>query len=100
MSEAPASAPEGLREPGGRPRDEDRRTRKPLSLWDRSRFLLLLTLVWLILVWSAMANDPVVSFSDAVRIEIRSGSWVFVLYWLELIRQLHFFVCEHWAAYH
>ena len=36
----PAIAPEGLRPPGGRPRDEDRRTRKPLPLWDRIKFLL------------------------------------------------------------
>ncbi|MGE5291293.1 MAG: AAA family ATPase [Micromonosporaceae bacterium] len=100
MSEAPASAPEGLRPPGGRPRDEDRPTRKPLSFWDRIKFLLLLTLVWFILVWSTMANDPLVSFSDALRIQLREGLWVFVLLGLEALRQAHFLVSEHWAAYH
>ncbi len=53
MTMAPAGAPEGLRPPGGRPRDSDRPTRKPLALWDRIKFLLLLTVVWFILVWSA-----------------------------------------------
>jgi cell division protease FtsH len=100
MTEAPAGLPEGLRPPGERPRDEDRPTRKPLPLWDRVRFLLLLVLVWFILVWSAMANDPLVGFADALRIEIRSGAWVFVLIGLEVIRQVHFLVSEHWAGYH
>ncbi len=52
--------------PGGRPKDEDRRTRKPLGIWDRIKFLVLLGAVWIILVWSVMANDPLVGFSDAV----------------------------------
>jgi cell division protease FtsH len=64
------------------------------------KFLLLLVLVWFILVWSAMANDPLVGFADALRIEIRSGAWVFVLMGLEVIRQVHFLVSEHWAGYH
>ena len=49
---------EGLPPPGGRPRDEDLLTRKPLSFWDRIKFLVLLGLVWFILTWSVMANDP------------------------------------------
>ena len=37
-----------------------------------------------------MANNPLVGFSDAMKIELRSGWWVFVLLGLEVIRQLHF----------
>ncbi len=51
MTMAPAGSPEGLRPPDGRPRDEDRRTRKPLAFWDRIKFLLLLTVFWFILLW-------------------------------------------------
>ena len=43
--------------PGGRPRDQDRLTRKPLALWDRIKFLILLVVIWFILVWSVMANS-------------------------------------------
>ncbi len=86
--------------PGGRPKDEDRLTRKPLAFWDRIKFLLLLGVVWIILVWSVMANDPLVGFSDAVRIETRAGSWVFVLLGLELLRQIHFLISEHSRGYH
>jgi cell division protease FtsH len=84
----------------GRPRDEDRLTRKPLSLWDRIKFLVLLVLLWFVLVWSVMANDPLVGFSDAMRIEVHTGWWVFVLIGLEVLRQVHFLISEHSAAYH
>src|SRR5579875_3281265 len=97
-SEEPAA--EGLSPPGGRPRDEDRLTRKPMALWDRIKFLILLALVWFILVWSVMASDPLVGFSDAMRIEVRTGWWVFVLLGLEAIRQLHFLISEHWRGYY
>ena len=104
MSKAEAAPPsEGLAPPGtlpGRPVDANRLTRKPLALWDRIKFLVMLGLIWIILTWSAMANDPLVGFSDAVRIEVRSASWVFVLAGLEVIRQIHFLVSEHWRAYH
>jgi len=100
MTMAPAGAPEGLRPPGGRPRDSDRPTRKPLALWDRIKFLLLLTVVWFILVWAAKSNNPLVTWSDAFRIEARSGAWVFVLLGLEALRQIHFLISEHWVGYH
>jgi cell division protease FtsH len=85
--------------PGGRPKDEDWLTRKPLSLWDRIKFLVLLGLLWFILVWSVMANDPLVGFSDALKIEVQSGWWVFVLMGLEVIRQIHFLISEHSQGY-
>jgi len=101
MSPAPETdRPEGLRPPGERPRDEDRRTRKPLSLWDRAKFLLLLSLLWLVLVWASMADDPLLPFLDAARLQRRESAWVLVLLGVEALRQVHFLVSEHWAGYH
>jgi cell division protease FtsH len=102
MSKAQAAATDvGLPPPGGgRPVDANRLTRKPLGLWDRIKFLLLLGVVWILLVWSVMANDPLVGFSDAVRIEVRTGWWVFILAGLELLRQIHFLISEHWRGYY
>jgi len=71
-----------------------------MSIWDRIKFLLLLGIVWLLLVWSVMANNPLVGFSDAVRTEVRTGWWVFVLLVLEFLRQVHFFISERSAGYH
>ena len=84
---------------GGRPRDEDILTRRKISLWDRSKWLLLLILIWLLLVWSLMADNPLVGFVDACKIEARIGWWVFILAGLELIHQVHYLVSEHWAGY-
>ena len=100
MREALAKPPEGLPAPDEHPGDKDRRTRKPIPLWDRLKFLVLLAVLWWILVWSAMASNPLMGISDAVRTELRSGSWVFVLFCLEVLRQIHFLISEHWAAYH
>jgi cell division protease FtsH len=99
VPEAVATPPEGLRPPGEQPRDMERPTRKPLALWDRIKFLLLLALVWLLLTWAVMANDPLVGWQDAVRIEARAGWWVFVLMGLEALRQVHYLISEHWAGY-
>ena len=75
-------------------------TRKPIPIWDRIKFLLLLGLIWFILVWSAMANNPLIGFSDALKIQVHTGWWVFVLLGLELLRQVHFLISEHSARYH
>ena len=64
---------EGLTYEGGRPREEDSLTRKRLPLWDRIKWLVVLAAIWLILVWSVMADDPLVGFVDAVRIQVQLG---------------------------
>jgi cell division protease FtsH len=81
-------------------RRPDALTRKRLAIWDRVKFLLLLALVWFILVWAVMASDPIVGFRDAMAIEVHNGWWVFVLAGLEVIRQVHYFVCEHSRTYY
>jgi cell division protease FtsH len=90
---------QGLSYEGGRPREEDILTRKPMALWDRIKWLLLLAAIWLILVWSIMADNPLVGFADAVRIQVRLGTWIFVLAGLEVVHQVHLLISEHWAAY-
>jgi len=77
-----------------------RLTRERVELWDRIKFLILLVLLWFVLVWSVMANDPIVGFLDAMRIEVRAGWWVFLLIGLEVLRQAHFIVSEHSPGYH
>ncbi len=81
-------------------KSDEPRTRKPLGWWDRSKFLILLGGFWLVLVWAAMAEDPNLPFSEAVPIHVRSGAWVLVLLALEVVRQSHYLVSEHWASYH
>ncbi len=87
-------------DPAGRPRDSDRKTRTRLSAFDRFKFLLLFALVWVLLVWSAMADNPLLSFADAARIVSKSRSWLFLLLALEALRQLHFLLAEILVPYH
>ena len=92
--------PEGLPSPGEHAAEPEGRTRKRLPLWDRIKFLILLGIVWWLMVWAAMASNPILPFADAVRIQLRSNWWLLALMGLEIVRQIHFLISEHWSAYH
>ncbi|MBV9448792.1 MAG: AAA family ATPase [Streptosporangiaceae bacterium] len=77
-----------------------KKTRKPLELWDRLKFTILLALLWLILVWSMMANNPLVGFIDAAKTQVRAAWWVFALLGIEVLRQAHYLISEHSPSYH
>src|SRR5262249_59888266 len=83
-----------------RPRDDDRPTRKPLALWDRVKYLLLLAALFGFFVWADMADNPLLPFVDAVEDEVRSKWWILLLAGIEVVRQVHYLISEHWAAYH
>ena len=85
---------------GGRERDEERTTRKPLAFWDRVKIFLLLVGAWGVLVWGAMAANPVLLFEDALRQTFMSQGWLLALAGLELVRQIHYFISERSSSYH
>src|SRR4029077_6474139 len=78
MKKAQRQVGDGFAYEGGRPRDEDTLTRKRLPLWDRVKWLLLLVVIWLLLVWSLMANNPPRWFLDALRFGGPLGGWGFI----------------------
>ena len=92
-----ATAPPQL---AGRPREGDILTRKRMSWWDHIKWLLLLAVVWLLLVFSLMGDNPLIGFEDACRLEVQMAYWVFILAGLELLHQLHFVVSERSSRYH
>jgi ATP-dependent Zn protease len=71
-----------------------------MALWDRIRLLLLFSVAWLVLVWASMADNPLLPFSDAARIQVVEAQWLIWLAGIELVRQVHFFISERWAGYH
>jgi cell division protease FtsH len=84
-----------------RERDEDRSTRKPLGWWDRIKILLLLGGSFMLLVWGTLAQfEGLISFRDAFNQTVRQQWWLIGLFGLELLRQIHFIISEHSAAYH
>jgi cell division protease FtsH len=100
MTLAPSTHTEGLRPPDQGPQEVVRPTRPRLKLWDRIKFILLLGGAWFVLVWTAMATDPILPFQDAMRLETSESAWVLVLLGAEILRQLHFLVSERSAGYH
>jgi len=83
-----------------RPRDTDRKTRVHLSVYDRTKFLLLFALTFFVLAWASMADNPLLSFSDAVSKTANERVWLLVLSGIEIVRQIHFALAELLAPYH
>ena len=83
-----------------RPRDSERKTRIHLSLYDRSKFLLLFAIVFFVLVWADMAGDSALGFLDALNQTAGKRWWIFLLVGVEAVRQAHFLVAELAAPYH
>ena len=81
-------------------RDDERKTRVHLTFFDRTKFLLLFLTVYLVLVWAALADNPLLSFSDGSKEIFNSRKWLVLLFIIEVIRQLHFALAELLAPYH
>ncbi len=70
-------------------------------MWDRLKFLLLLTLLFWFFVWSEVSDDnPFNTFGDALDATVRSKWVLFVLFGIEGLRQLHYLVAERKPRYY
>ncbi len=78
---------------------EEPRTRKPMSTWDRSKFLIALGLVWFVLFWATVIDNPIIPIADAFNQALQDRWWLLLLILLECLRQLHYVVSEHSAGY-
>jgi ATP-dependent Zn protease len=76
------------------------KTRKPLALWDRIKFLALFVLIFGVLVYDQASANPLMSMHDAIREVWLDVRWLEALFALELLRQLHYLLSEHWAGWH
>ena len=83
-----------------RKRDSERKTRVHLSLFDRSKFILLFAGTYLILLWALLSENPIISFSDAAIQIAQDKSWLFWLAGIEVLRQFHFLISEFISPYH
>jgi cell division protease FtsH len=83
-----------------RPRLDELPTRRPSSVWDRVKILLLLLALLAFFVAAEIADNPILPVSEAINETLRSKSWLLVLIGLELVRQVHYLVSERSAPYH
>ncbi len=100
MTSTMDTPPEGLVPPGEPPHARPRPTRARMLIWDRIRLLLLFVGAWLVIVWAAMADNPLLPFVDAVRIQGDASRWLLWLAAAEALRQVHLFICERSAGYY
>jgi cell division protease FtsH len=92
----------GLPAPGyhGAGSGPDLPTRKRMPLWDRVKFLLLLTVLFWFFVWAEYSDpNPFNTFGDAINTTVRSKWVLFVLFGAEALRQIHYLVSERSPRY-
>ena len=78
----------------------DRVVRPPMSVWDRTKIVILLFGLWWILLWAALSNNPIEPFPTAVGNELKGLWWLESLFVLEAVRQIHYLISERWAGWH
>ncbi|MGI9199388.1 MAG: AAA family ATPase [Candidatus Nanopelagicaceae bacterium] len=83
-----------------RKRDSERKTRVHLSFFDRTKFLLLFAITYLILVWALMSENPLYRFNDAAVETSSKYRGLFYVAAIEVLRQLHFVISEFLSPYH
>jgi hypothetical protein len=93
-----------------RQRDEERLTRKPLAVWDRIKLLLLLAVAAFFMLSATITSNPplqlqflrnpLVGIADAIKLDFGTYVVLAVFAGLEVIRQMHYLVSEHWSGYH
>jgi hypothetical protein len=82
----------------GRLKDSERTTRKPLAMWDRLKILLFVLLAFGVLVWANLAKFAgLITLREALDQTVRSNWWILALAGLELLRQIHYVISEHWV---
>ena len=64
------------------------------------KILLLLVALFGFMVWAETGDNPILPVSEAINNVARSRWWILVLVGLELLRQIHFVIAEHWSRYY
>lgn len=73
--------------------------RKPMYLFDRARLSVMMLLAIGALTWSSVANNPLITASEAFALTLASRPWLSIALGVELVRQLHYLVCENVPGY-
>jgi ATP-dependent Zn protease len=89
-----------LRHVESRPRDSERSTRRRLPWWDRVKWLALLVGLFVFYWWQTLDENPIKAVADGFWETVEDRYWIIVLLAVEVVRQFHFLVAEHWGGYY
>ncbi len=89
-----------LRSARSRPREAERTTRRRLDPWDRSKYLVLGSVLFGFFWWQKLTGHPIKSVADGFWETVEQQTWIWVLMALEAARQAHFLIAERWPAYY
>jgi cell division protease FtsH len=78
----------------------ERTTRRRSELWDRTRILWLLAVLFAFFVWRRTDDNPLMSVADAARETWDSQRLIEILFGLEVVRQLHYLLSERSWRWH
>src|SRR5690349_16204244 len=72
-----------------------------MTAWDRTKFLMLLAVLFNLLVWNEYLKiEPEGSWADASRQISATQPWILVLTCIEVLRQMHLRISELSSRYH
>ncbi len=81
------------------PDDREPKTRRKLLFWDRSKVFVILAVILFFSVAIKKQEIPIMTWGDAWRDQVSAKWWVLALGGVEILRQVHLFVCERSAGY-
>jgi cell division protease FtsH len=81
------------------PDDREPKVRPKAVLWDRIKIVVLLSAFILLSAAYLHSQIPIMSFGEALKDQIRAKWWLEVIIGLEILRQIHYFICERSPAY-
>ena len=79
--------------------DREPKTRMKMMLGDRIKVLVLITLFIVLSAAYLHSSIPIMSFWEALQDQLRAKWWLVGLFGLEVLRQLHYLICERVAGY-
>ena len=74
-------------------------TRMRMMFGDRVKVLVLIALFIGLAAAYLHSKVPIMSYWEALQDQLRAKWWLVILFGLEVLRQLHYLVCEHSAGY-
>jgi ATP-dependent Zn protease len=73
--------------------------RRKMLFFDRVKILMIIAVVLGFVIVKRKADVPIMSWAEVIREQLQAKWWLLVVAGLELVRQLHYVVCEKSASY-